>query len=137
MKRIFFRFVLCGGLLTAMLSLGGCYYDSEEALYPQLDTVCDTTNVTYAGSVVPILAANCYSCHSNANAAAFGDNIRLESYNDVKNSLDRLYGAVTWDDSYAKMPKDGSKLPDCSIRILEIWMEQGAPNTFVPQGGAQ
>ncbi len=129
--------ILLSALLVTVALLPGCYYDNEEALYPQLDSGCDTTGVTFAGSVVPILAASCYSCHSNANAATFGENIRLESYADVKANLTRLYGAVTWDAGYARMPKDGSKLDDCSIRTIEIWIAQGAPNTVLPQGGAR
>ncbi|MBE0643214.1 MAG: hypothetical protein IH600_03975 [Bacteroidetes bacterium] len=124
-------------ILVSCSLLAGCYYDNEEALYPQLNSGCDTTNVTYAGSVVPVLVGSCYSCHSNANAASFGDNIRLESYSDVKSNLTRLYGAITWDPKFTRMPKNSGKLDDCSIRIIEIWMAQGAPNNIVPQGGVR
>ena len=125
-------FILGVGLL-----LSGCYYDNEEALYPTLSSGCDTTNVTFAGSIVPILSANCYSCHSNANAAQFGENIRLESYADVKQNLDRLYGAVTWQPGYSQMPKNSAQLSDCAIRTIDIWIQQGAPDNAITQGGAQ
>jgi hypothetical protein len=124
-------------LLAVGLLVTGCYYDSEEALYPQLNSGCDTTNVTFAGSIVPILSASCYGCHSNANAAQFGDNIRLESYDDVKRNLERLHGAVTWQSGYTPMPQNTAKLNDCSIQIIEIWMAQGAPDNFVTHGGTR
>ncbi len=37
------------------LSISGCYYDSEEALFPALPGSCDTTDVSYAEDIVPIL----------------------------------------------------------------------------------
>jgi hypothetical protein len=124
-------------LIVSAIILTGCYYDSEEALYPQLNNGCDTTNVTYAGSVVPILVGMCYSCHSNVNAGGSGNDIRLESYSDVKANLTRVYGAITWESGYEKMPKDSNKLSDCYIRVFEIWIAQGAPNSIASQGGAQ
>ncbi|MFA6235674.1 MAG: hypothetical protein WC824_16005 [Bacteroidota bacterium] len=128
-------------LLISLFALGslltGCYYDSEEALYPRINDSCDTTDVTYAGSIVPILVNFCHSCHSNANAATFGENIRLQNYADVKANLEKLYGAITWTYGNSQMPKDSGKLSDCSIRTFEIWMAQGAPNSFAPQGGAR
>lgn len=126
--------ILSCGVFVALVSFGGCYYDNEEALYPQLTDGCDTTNVTYAGSIVPILVANCYSCHSNANAPTFGDNIRLEAYADVQANLTRIYGAVSWSGSYSRMPKNSGKLPDCSIRMIELWIAQGAPNSIIATG---
>ncbi len=124
-------------LAAAVMLMTSCYYDSEEALYPQGSDNCDTTNVTFTGSIVPILAASCYSCHSDANAAQFGNNIHLQSYDDVKANLDRLYGAVTWQPDFPRMPRDGAQLDDCSIRKIEIWMAQGAPESFAPVGGVR
>ncbi len=131
-----YTIILPAMLLTAVL-LYGCYYDSEEALYPRLDSGCDTTNVTFAGSVVPILAASCYGCHSNANAPVFGENIRLEAYADVIANLDRLHGAITWQDGYTRMPKDAAQLDACAIRTIEIWIAQGAPQNAAPTGGVR
>ena len=131
------KYIIPTLLLSGLVLLAGCYNDSEEALYPRLDGGCDTTNVTFAGSVVPILSANCYSCHSNANAALNGENIRLEDYADVKANLPRLYGAITWQSGYSRMPQNGAKLDDCAIRTIEIWMAQGAPQNAVFSGGAR
>ncbi|HEX2618409.1 MAG TPA: hypothetical protein VHL57_12760, partial [Flavobacteriales bacterium] len=51
------------GCALALLGSSGCYYDNEAELYPS--TFCDTTNVTYALRVLPIIQSNCATpgCH--------------------------------------------------------------------------
>jgi hypothetical protein len=128
------RHILLALLLLPVIA-GGCYYDSEEALYPQLSSGCDTTSVTFAGSIQPMLSRSCYSCHSSANAAVYGDNIRLESYNDVRANMQRVYGAIAWLGGYSRMPKSGAQLSDCEIQSFAIWMREGAPNNAAGSGG--
>ena len=108
----------------------GCYYDNEEHLYPNLNSVCDTTSVTFSGSVQPILGSNCLSCHSAAENAASGGNVNLGDYNSVKKVVDdgRLYGAIKHDPAYAPMPKGGTQLDACSITKIKIWIDHGAVN---------
>ena len=107
-----------------------CYYDSEEYLFPSIDSQCDTLNVTFSGSISPVLQNNCLSCHGNTTAAAFGGNIRLESYADVKVRVDdhRLYGSIAHESGYSPMPMGASKLSDCAIAAFRIWIGSGAPN---------
>jgi hypothetical protein len=71
-------------LMFITAAVFGCYYDNEEYLYPQLNTVCDTVSVTYSVSVKSVLKQNCLSCHSNNTAASLGGNIKLENYANVK-----------------------------------------------------
>ncbi|HNW53110.1 MAG TPA: hypothetical protein PKN21_02525, partial [Bacteroidales bacterium] len=52
-------------IIALALTLGGCYYDNEEDLYLG-SSGCDTTNVTYSGTVVPVFAGYCNSCHSSS-----------------------------------------------------------------------
>jgi hypothetical protein len=99
-----------------------CYYDSEEALYPTLTSSCDTTNVTFSGTIVPILSGNCYSCHSNANAG-FGGNIRLEAITDVRSISAKLIIAIK--QTGAKPMPPSGKLKACSITQFEIWVRNG------------
>jgi hypothetical protein len=115
-------------LLVAALLVFACYNDKEELLYPSVSGAgCDTTNVTFSKTIVPLLSNNCYGCHNNASAASFGNNIRLEDYNDVVTSLDRLYNAVSWNYGYSQMPKNGNKLSDCQRREIFLWRQLGAP----------
>lgn len=113
------------GLLLVLLSGTGCYYDKEEILYPQ--TVCDTANVTYSGSVVPILLSNCTTCHGGGTPSA---GIGLDTYAGVKTQVTngRLWGAVSHATSYSAMPKNAAQLSTCSLAKIRKWIDAGAPN---------
>jgi len=118
-------------LLSVMIlvSISSCYYDSEEYLYPGTGSQCDTTQVTYAQSIVPIIRNYCLSCHGNSTSS-LGGNIKLEDYTDIKLRADdhRLLGSVEHKDGYSPMPKGASKLNNCNIATLRIWIAAGAPN---------
>jgi len=105
-----------------------CYYDSEEALYPDLNSGCDTTVVTFSGKIVPILANNCLSCHSNATAAGSGNGIRLENYADVRSRAAAIAGSIKHSGGYSPMPKNGGKLNACLVRQFDIWVREGMPD---------
>jgi uncharacterized membrane protein len=116
--------------VTFIATITGCYYDSEEALYPTVSTTCDVTNVTFATTVKPILQASCLSCHSNSKAASSGSGIKLEDYSDVaitaKNG--QLMGSVNHSSGYVAMPYGGGKLTDCEISQLQKWIDNGTLN---------
>jgi hypothetical protein len=116
--------------LALVIVGSSCYYDNEEALYPQLSTSCDTTNVTYNVTIVSIMSNNCYSCHSNKNAASRGNNIRLETYTDVTANINRVMGSVKHAAGFSPMPNpnSGNKLKECSITQLDIWVRDGMQN---------
>jgi hypothetical protein len=105
-----------------------CYYDSEEALYPALSNSCDTTNVTFSGTIVPILDNNCSACHSNNTAAAYGNNIRLQNYADVLAKADRIIGSIKHLNTFYAMPKSGGFIKPCSINQFDIWIRNGMLN---------
>ncbi|MFA5417341.1 MAG: hypothetical protein WC341_02675 [Bacteroidales bacterium] len=109
-----------------LVILNACYYDSEEALYPQNNT-CDTTNVTYSKSVFPIISANCVGCHTGFGA---NGNTRLDSYDNVVTAANNgsLLGTIQHQSGWPGMPKDMNKLDDCSIKKIEIWVAAGTPN---------
>lgn len=111
-------------ILLLTLILNNCYYDSEEYLYPELN--CDTTNVTFSVSVKGVLSANCYTCHSNANAVQSGGGIKLENYDDVKNNT-RLMGAIRHQQGYLPMPDGGGSLSACDLNIIQAWYNNSKP----------
>ena len=88
---------------------------------------CDTTNVTFKGSVFPIVQTYCLGCHSGNTP---GGGIYLRNYNDLvavaKNG--KLMGSIRHDPGYSPMPKNGNKLSDCQIAIFNIWIKNGTPN---------
>jgi hypothetical protein len=114
--------------VTISLFAGACYYDNEEALYPVAASSCDTSNVTYGISITGILSGSCLSCHSNANAAVAGNNIRLENYADLKASLQAVRGSINHLSGYSPMPKNGGKLNNCNLARFDIWIRTGALN---------
>jgi hypothetical protein len=119
--------VLSLSAIIALLCLT-CYYDNEEYLYPVLNNACDTTFVTFTGTISVMLSNNCLSCHSNSTAANFGNNIRLEDYTDVKTSSQRVLGSIKQESGFSPMPKGGAKLNECLIAQFGIWVKNGTPN---------
>jgi hypothetical protein len=121
-------------LFVAILLITGCTYDNEQDLYP--DLLCDTLDVTYSGKIVPILESNCYPCHSNANAPIYASNLSFEGYANISGYLNlgsgngaaRFVSIINHEAGFPQMPKNGPKLPKCTIRKFEIWIANGYPD---------
>jgi mono/diheme cytochrome c family protein len=113
-------------MIGMLVFLSSCYYDVAEELYPE-KPACDTTNVTFTDQVLPIINANCTSCHSGQAPAG---NISLENYNDISAAANdgSLLGVIRHEQGWSPMPKGGGKLNDCDIAEIETWVNQGAPN---------
>ena len=90
-------------------------------------TACDTTNVTFSSSVMPLLDTYCNGCHGGS--APSGD-INLTNYSGVKASADngKLLGSVKWASGYVAMPQGSNKLSSCNIAKIEKWIVSGAKN---------
>jgi hypothetical protein len=125
MKRSYLSIVT---FVTILLYGASCYYDNEEALYPSVNATCDTANVTFSGTIVPLLDNNCLSCHSNAMAASAGNGIRLEDYANVQSRAAVISGSINHSGTHSPMPKNGSKLKACLITQFDIWLRNGTPN---------
>jgi hypothetical protein len=112
-------------LIVGMVTLAGCYYDVEEELY--LDTGCDTTDVTYSGTVLPIIEGRCYKCHDQVNN---NGNVTLEGYDNLKRYANngQLLGAVKHQAGFSAMPKNESPLLSCEIEKIEKWIDDGGLN---------
>lgn len=110
-----------------LIALNGCYYDVEEELYPVVNNPCDTTDVTFSATIVPILQQNCYSCHSNA--ANLGS-VSVEGYDNVKALVDdgRLTGSIKYQAGYSPMPSGAPQLTDCNLLKIDTWINHGALN---------
>ncbi|MBK7335796.1 MAG: c-type cytochrome [Saprospirales bacterium] len=88
---------------------------------------CNTDNVTFAGIIGPLVQTKCAGCHGNNNP---GGGVKLLSYNEIKTTADdgRFWGSVNHQASYQAMPPNGTKLPDCDLEQILIWINAGAPN---------
>ncbi len=108
-----------------MLMLNGCYYDNEEELYP--NSFCDTTNVTYAVTIEPIVRTKCAipGCH----VAGGGGNGDFTVFTNViaKVNDGRFLASVRREAGVRAMPESGP-LPLCEVQKIEIWIANGALN---------
>jgi hypothetical protein len=104
------------------LLLQSCSYDNIEEYYTD---ICDTTDVTYSGAVLPVIDRNCNNCHFAGNSTG----VDLETYINIKTAADNgsLLGSIKHQPGYTPMPLNG-KLDDCTIAKLEKWINDGTPN---------
>ena len=111
--------------MIIVYSFMSCKNDKAELLYPP--DVCDTTNVTYSGTILPILRDNCYRCHAGSSTVG---PFNLDSYTDVsvRAASGELRGAVNHLSGYVPMPKDAGKLSDCNVAKINKWLDNGYPN---------
>jgi len=121
MKKIFTTSVCIFLLSTFFIS--SCSNDSEDMLAPS----CDTSNVTYSGTIVSLLTANCYACHSGTTPVA---PFRLDSHAAVavQAGNGKLIGAISHNAGFSPMPKNAPKLSDCNIAKIKKWVNAGFPN---------
>ncbi|HPG05403.1 MAG TPA: hypothetical protein P5275_03300 [Saprospiraceae bacterium] len=111
--------------MVLILSLSKCYYDNEEDLYPVVE--CNTTNMSYANNVNPIITNNCLSCH---NAQFPQGGVVLEGYSNLHNFVinGKLKGSIQHDSGFSPMPQGAAKLSSCFIQQINAWIDQGAQN---------
>lgn len=101
-----------------------CENNNELDLYGPI--VCDTNNITWNSKVKDILKKNCVSCHGPELSY---NGVRHDSYTSelVVVRDGRLRGVINHADGFSKMPKDRGKLPECELKILNLWLDNGAP----------
>jgi len=114
-------------LLVGTWSIGGCYYDVREELYgPAVD--CDTTvAVSFSADLVPLLEFNCNSavCHGGGTSPDLTTHAGVAQSSTEGSLLERIR-KLPGDPGL--MPKNGTPLPECDLRLFERWVADGAPN---------
>ena len=110
--------VAAGFLFSA--SMSGCYYDVEEELYGS----CDTSSVTYSGTIKPLLTSyGCYGCHTGTSASG---GVNLDTHHDLVTQMNKVWIAINHTGT-KPMPQGGSKMNACDINKVKAWMDQGTP----------
>ncbi len=91
------------------------------------DGGCDTTNVTFNAVIKPIMQNKCQGCHQGTSP---GGGVNLSTYLGVQGSAidGSLMGSIQHLSGWSAMPKNTTKLPDCDIAKIRIWVNAGAPN---------
>ncbi len=99
---------------------------AQGALNNSCDGNCDTTNITYSGTIAPLIQNACYGCHSGS---APSGNVLLTSYANVLTQVQNgmLKGDVTNTGGFHVMPPTGQLSP-CDVSAFTIWIAKGAPN---------
>jgi hypothetical protein len=93
---------------------------------------CDTLSpISFSEQVFPILETNCLSCHNTTPA---NGGVMLTNYDNVKkvvetgrNGISLLVGAIRYLNGFTGMPPV-YHLDECSLRTVELWIEQGFQN---------
>jgi cytochrome c5 len=113
-------------LFVLLTGLSSCYYDNEEALYPERPgtNTCDTANPTFSATISPIVQNNCQGCHSGGSPSG---NLDLTTYENVVSAVSNknLFGHLLGT-SYSLMPPSGS-LSECNINQFNAWISKGMP----------
>jgi Cytochrome C oxidase, cbb3-type, subunit III len=88
---------------------------------------CNTQNVKYSTFVKPLLDKNCNGCHGAVSPSA---NISLTEHTNVQKQAKSgaLYGSISHNANYSKMPKGGAKLDACDLNKIKAWIDAGALN---------
>ena len=84
---------------------------------------CDTTNVTFAETIWPVMQKYCTGCHSTASP---GGGITISSYGDLVTLAGNgsLMGSVRFESGYSNMPTN-QQLSECNINLLQKWINDG------------
>lgn len=113
-------------LAAPLVFLSSCYYDKEDKLYAEYyaNKICDTVNISFAGSIQPILDAKCATtgCHAPGGTGP-GD---FTGYTDTKLKVDN--GSFENRTLVRKdMPPTGP-LTSCELKKMQEWVDAGALN---------
>lgn len=116
-------------VLFGSCTLTACFYDKADVVYPTTASLCDTTNITYSNQIVSILNAQCNYCHGAA-ANSIGGGIYLNTYAALKPYVNNgsLLNSILQNGKASAMPKNGSKMDNCSITKIQSWINKGALN---------
>lgn len=87
---------------------------------------CDTSAVSFAGQIWPMMESYCTGCHSSS---APGGGIVIADYNDMLALAENgsLMGSIRWESGYAQMPTN-QQLSECNINLLQKWIDEGFPD---------
>ncbi|MDW3649420.1 MAG: hypothetical protein R8P61_20290 [Bacteroidia bacterium] len=123
MKTCFRALIICA-LLGSQLFTACAYRSGEDNIVPG---GCNTpATVSYLNDVLPVLQSSCLGCH---DAAGNAGGIVFDTYNGLKTIVDNgsFQGAINHDAGWEPMPRNASKLPDCTLESIQAWIDDGAP----------
>lgn len=118
--------IICGLLIV----FSSCYNDKADKLYvAPPTTTCDTSNVTFSGTINPIIQSNCAtnsSCHAQNASNGYDYSTYSGIYRNVKSGI--FLPAIQHTGSLPFMPLNAPQLAACDIQKITIWINNGAQN---------
>lgn len=112
--------------LGASLAIGSCEKEplSETPMEDEMDTACETSGVTYE-SDIKSLFSGCQgsSCHGSGSGREMTNYLTTKAYAEQG----RILGALNREAGFSPMPKNGSKLAQCSIDKVKAWIDADFP----------
>lgn len=114
-----------------LILFGSCYNDKYDKLYPAPVVTCDTTNVSFAKDIMPILKASCNipgGCHDAAGALTSGYDFTTYATFKFQATHEALINDInhTPVTGRSAMPKNLPKLAQCDIDKMTRWVNQGS-----------
>ena len=127
-----------GSLVFSFLLLISCLQDKNSPIAtsttPQTpvtaapnSATCDTININFEKSIMPILQANCIACHSAAQSSGGVD---LSTYAKILPYISngKLYGSIMHLPGYKPMPSISSQLSTCDLASIKKWLIGSYPS---------
>ena len=120
--------------VAVLISTLGCYNDKYDKLYVTPTTVvCDTTAMSFANDILPILNTNCNiagGCHDAAGQSTSGFNFTsyagVQTESTTATMVNDINGTPGSRDH--AMPLNLPKIAECDIDKITAWINQGAKN---------
>ena len=127
-----------GSLVFSFLLLISCLQDKNSPIAtsttPQTpvtaapnSATCDTININFEKSIMPILQGNCIACHSAAQSSGGVD---LSTYAKILPYISngKLYGSIMHLPGYKPMPSISSQLSTCDLASIKKWLIGSYPS---------
>lgn len=105
-----------------------CSSDNEQDLGFREDCTEDIQNVSFSLDIQPIFSANCAipNCHAGPTPK---NGYNFTDYNGIVNVDEfELVSAINRVQGFEPMPRNAAKLPECDIKRIEVWIEEGQLN---------
>jgi len=112
-------FLFIAGLITFSSCSIALFSCTREKVTPVAAQCNDT--ISFSNDIMPILQANCISCHDQGNASGGFD---FSSYTSTSVNANAILNS-TKANGYQLMPIGGPALPDSTIQKITCWIEQG------------
>jgi hypothetical protein len=101
-----------------------CENNNELDLYG--NQACDTNNITWNSKIASILSDKCVKCHGPELSY---NQVRHDNYTSelIVVNDGRLRRVINDSDPSTRMPKNEQTLDSCKLLIINIWIDNGAP----------